>query len=103
MLLRERMLRAPRSAAFEKSILTCQSERYGISSHYNGEILREAARLKTILVILPTNDTHRLQPLDVAVLKPFMASIDAVMREYNRNGGDGSIARKIAIRLVSTA
>ncbi|RLN74696.1 hypothetical protein BBJ28_00003175 [Nothophytophthora sp. Chile5] len=94
MLLREHMLRAPISTAFEKSILMFQSERYGISSHYNGEILREAVRLKIILAILPANDTHLLQPLDVAVLTSFKASIDAVTREYNLNGGDGSIACK---------
>nr|CCA24992.1 AlNc14C269G9935 [Albugo laibachii Nc14] len=75
----------------------------GCSSHYNGEIVREEVRLKIILVLLPVNANHLLQPLDVAVFKPFKASIDAMMREYSLNGGEGSIARKAAIRLVSVA
>ena len=59
----------------------------GCSNHYNVEIVREEVRLKIILVLLPSNAPHLLQPLDVAVLKPFKARSDVVAREYNRNGG----------------
>nr|CCA21199.1 conserved hypothetical protein [Albugo laibachii Nc14] len=75
----------------------------GSSSNYYGEIVLDSVRLKIILVLLPANATNLMQPLHVAVFKPFKATIDAVMREQNLNGCEGSITRKIAIRLVSTA
>ena len=53
----------------------------GYSSYFNGEIVREAVRLKITLVLLLANATHLPQPLDVAGFKPFKAGIDAVMRE----------------------
>lgn len=75
----------------------------GCSIHYNGEIVRDAVPIKVILVPLPASSVHLLQPLDVAVFEPFKSSIDAVMREYNLNGGEGFISHKTAICLVSTA
>ena len=40
------------------------------SSHFNGEIVREAVRLKIILVLLLANASHPLRTVDVGVLKP---------------------------------
>ena len=56
-------------------------------------IIRKDVRLKTILVLLPANGTHPLQPLDVAVVIPFNVSVDSVMRGFNLRGGEGIIAR----------
>jgi DDE superfamily endonuclease len=42
----------------------------GYGSHYNEEIVRKAIDLKIVLVLLPTNTTHLMQPLKVLVLTP---------------------------------
>ena len=66
----------------------------GCSSYFNGEIVHEAVRLKTSLCSSQQTQITSCSPEDVSVLKPFKASIDAVMRGYNLNGGEGSIMRK---------
>ena len=58
----------------------------GCNSHYNSELVREAVRIKTILVILLANAIHLLQLLYMAVLNPSKSIIDAMMREYNMKG-----------------
>ena len=40
-------------------------------SHYNDKIVKKSFDLKGILVILPANATHLIQPLDIAVFLPF--------------------------------
>ena len=43
----------------------------GCGSHYNQDIMEKAIELKVLLVLLPANSTHLIQPLDIAVFKLF--------------------------------
>ena len=42
----------------------------GHSSHVNMAFINECDHLRILLMILPPHSTHRLQPLDVSLLKP---------------------------------
>ncbi|EGZ25886.1 hypothetical protein PHYSODRAFT_377580, partial [Phytophthora sojae] len=61
----------------------------GCSSHYSVEIMLEAVRLGVLLLLLPSNATHLLQPLDVAI--------------YAGETGRNSVDKEEAIRMASTA
>ena len=49
-------------------------------SHYNDEIVKKVVELKFILVLLPDNSTHLIQPLGIAVFKPFKSVLKNMFR-----------------------
>ena len=51
----------------------------GYSSHFNEMIVSKAISLKIILVLLPSNATHLVQPLDIAVFRPFKMIMKRVL------------------------
>lgn len=77
----------------------------GCGSHYSEDVINTADSLDTLLVLLPPNATHLLQPLDVAVfatLKDKLCTlINEVLEEYDE--GRYSIDKMAAIRLASMA
>jgi DDE superfamily endonuclease len=42
----------------------------GYGSHFNEDVVTKAISLNIILVLLPANASHFVQPLDIAVFKP---------------------------------
>jgi DDE superfamily endonuclease len=51
----------------------------GYSSHFNEDIVTKAICLSIILVLLPSNATHLVQPLDIAVFKPFKTIMKQIL------------------------
>ncbi|KAE9333287.1 hypothetical protein PF008_g14523 [Phytophthora fragariae] len=75
----------------------------GCSSHYSVEIILEAARLDVLLLLLPSNATHLLQPLDVAVFLSFKAKLRRLTEIYVGETGGNSVDKAEAIKMTSTA
>ena len=75
----------------------------GYSSHYNKEIVAEAIRIKVILVLLPSNSMHMIQPLDVAVFKPFKTILKWHIKRYLIESAVTTISKKDAISVASQA
>ncbi|EGZ05374.1 hypothetical protein PHYSODRAFT_261985 [Phytophthora sojae] len=75
----------------------------GCSSHYSVEIILEAARVGVLLLLLPSNATHLLQPLDVAVFSSFKAKLRRLTEIYVGETGRNSVDKEEAIRMASAA
>jgi hypothetical protein len=75
----------------------------GCSSHYSLEVVIEAQRLGVLLVLLPSNATHLLQPLDVAVFASYKARLRRLTEIYIGDTGDYSITKEQAIAMASSA
>jgi hypothetical protein len=73
----------------------------GYSSHYNDEIVWKAIELKIILVLLPANSTHLIQPLDIAVFKPFKTILKRQMDSFMIENSVTSFSKKEAIQIAS--
>ena len=75
----------------------------GYGSHYDDEIIQKAISLKIILVLLPANATHLVQPLDVAIFKPFKTYLKRELESYMIKNAVTSLSKKEAIEIASTA
>ena len=53
---------------------------YGI--HSNTDIVEKLIKLRIILVLLRSNSTHLIQPLDVSVFKPFKMELKHQIEKY---------------------
>ena len=72
----------------------------GYSSHYNTDIVLKAIELRIILVLLPANATHLIQPLDVSVFKPLKLSLKREMDEFMVNHAVTSFNKKDSIDIT---
>jgi hypothetical protein len=63
----------------------------------------KALELQILLVCLPPNATHLLQPLDVAVFSTFKKRPRESIRNYMLTTGESNIVKAQAIRLASEA
>ena len=75
----------------------------GYGSHYNKEIILRAIQLKVILCLLPANATHLIQPLDIAVFRPFKAILKKKINQYMIDHASTSFSKKEAIKISSEA
>jgi DDE superfamily endonuclease len=51
----------------------------GYRSYFNEDIISKAISLNIILVLLPSNATHLVQPLHIAVFKPFKTIMKQIL------------------------
>ncbi|KAE9000564.1 hypothetical protein PR001_g18756 [Phytophthora rubi] len=77
----------------------------GCRLHYSEEVIATAASLDILLVLLPPNAIHLLQPLDVAVFSMLKVKLCNLIKEVVEEDDDGcySIDKKTAIKLASMA
>ncbi|KUF93002.1 serine/threonine-protein kinase nek3 [Phytophthora nicotianae] len=77
----------------------------GCSSHYSEDVLETATRLGILLVLLPPNATHLLQPLDVAVFATLKVKLCNLIKEVVDGDDKGrySIDKLTAIKLSNMA
>jgi len=75
----------------------------GYGSHYNEDIILKAIQIKVILILLPANATHLIQPLDIAVFKPFKTVLKQRMEAFMIENASTSYSKKDAIEISSAA
>jgi transposase len=77
----------------------------GCSSHFSSQIHAVAAAVHVLLVILPSNATHLLQPLDVAVFASMKRKIRRLVDIFAEETDDGffSIDKQTAVKVACMA
>ena len=75
----------------------------GYGSHYNDEIVAKAIQLQIILVLLPANSTHLIQPLDISVFKPFKTVLKREVDSFMINNAVTAFSKKDSITITSKA
>jgi hypothetical protein len=63
------------------------------SSHYSEEIIQLSIEIGVILVLLPANATHLIQPCDVAVFKPYKKALKRDIEAYRSYTSASSVTR----------
>jgi DDE superfamily endonuclease len=71
-------------------------------SHFHEEIVARAVQLKIILVLLPSNATHILQPLNVAVFKPFKTTLKRHFESFMIENATTTFSKKDMIQVASS-
>ena len=73
----------------------------GYGSHYNTDIVEKAIELRIILVLLPSNSNHLIQPLDILVFKPFKTELKHQIKKFMIGNACTSFTKKDAIAIAS--
>jgi DDE superfamily endonuclease len=72
----------------------------GYGSHFNEEIVARAVQLKIILL---SNATHILQPLNMAVFKPFKTTLKHHFESFMIENATTTFSKKDMIQVASSA
>ncbi|KAF0725163.1 hypothetical protein Ae201684_016315 [Aphanomyces euteiches] len=76
----------------------------GGSSHLSERIVETATQLQIILLCLPSNATHLIQPLDICVFSPFKRGIRRAIYNYMIENDDATtIPKSNALEIASCA
>jgi len=75
----------------------------GYGSHYNDEIVEKAIEIGVILLLLPANATHLIQPLDISVFKPFKTVLKREMESFMIDNAVTTFTKKQALQIASIA
>ncbi|OQR82362.1 hypothetical protein ACHHYP_16173 [Achlya hypogyna] len=73
----------------------------GYGGHFSSEIVTKAYELQIIMLCLPPNATHLVQPLDVAVFGPLKKHIAKTILDYMVETNTCSLTKAQAIQLAS--
>jgi hypothetical protein len=73
----------------------------GYGDHYNDEIVSKSIEVGVILVLLPANATHLVQPLDVSVFKPFKTVLKRQIEHFMCEHAATSLSKKDAVKIAS--
>ncbi|OQR83401.1 hypothetical protein ACHHYP_14756 [Achlya hypogyna] len=75
----------------------------GYKSHISPEIIKRSAVLGILLVCLPPNATHLVEPLDVAVFGQLKMAVRATIRDFMVSSGSSNMSKAQAIKLAGFA
>ena len=70
---------------------------YEYSIHYNDDIVAKDLDIKPILVILPANPTHLIQPLNIYVFKPFTSVLKRFAGDFMIEGTNNTTTKEGAM------
>ena len=73
----------------------------GYGSHYKTDVVEKLIKIMFILVLLPSNSTHLIQPLDILVFKPFKTELKHQMEKFMIKNSCTSFTKKDIILIVS--
>jgi len=74
----------------------------GFSSHFTLEVVTTATALGILLLCLPPNATHLIQPLDVAIFAPFKKLLRKEIKTLMRTTAATSVSKVTALKVAST-
>ncbi|KAF0693280.1 Aste57867_15734 [Aphanomyces stellatus] len=80
-------------------VLVCD----GCSSHFTDGTYEIARDNHILIVCLPANATHLVQPLDVAVFKPYKTRIRELVHDRMINTNAFSLSKRVAINIAASA
>jgi hypothetical protein len=84
----------------ERPVILCFD---GFSSHVTIPVVEKASQLNVILLCLPPNATHLVQPLDIAVFSTFKKRLREAIQTFNLSTRESNISKSESIRLASEA
>ena len=73
----------------------------GHHSHISVELIKKARDSNILILCLPPNTTHLLQPLDVGVFPPVKAAWRAILKKYNLESRGARVSKEVFPSLIA--